>query len=122
MGASDLFVLFSAPGGEPGRALDDPTAAAAGWAGGDIEVWSKGEESALAFALEEREPGDGLCDSVHAWYRIGFPEGRTAVGAGAPDEVMVMKEPGRVGVLDCSGSEVRLGIAPNITTARALID
>ena len=120
VGASDLYALFSAPGGAPSRSLDDPTASAAGWAGGAVEVWSKGKESALGMALEEREPEDGLCDSVHAWYRVGFPEGEQV--AGADGDVMVAKAPGRVALLSCRGSEVRLGIGPTLPTARALID
>jgi hypothetical protein len=120
VGASDLYALFSAPGGEPSRALDDPTAAAAGWAGGAVEVWSKGDRSVLGMALEEREPEDRLCDSVHAWYSVGFPEGEQIAGGG--DEVMVVKAPGRVALLSCRGSEVRLGIGPTLPTARALID
>jgi hypothetical protein len=120
IGAADLYALFSAPGGEPSRALDDPTAAAAGWAGGEVEVWAKGPDSALAIALEEREPADRLCDSMHAWYRVGFPD--AAPGSGRSHEMMVVKAPDRETVLVCRGSEVRLGIAPSLAVARALVD
>ena len=120
IGAADLFALFSAPGGETRRALDDPTAAASGWAGGSVEVWARGEVSALGLALAERDPEDHLCDSVHGWYRASFPE--TTPAPEQPGDAMVVKGRGRVAVLRCPGSEVRLGIGPTRPTARALIE
>jgi hypothetical protein len=120
LGASDLFVLFSAPGGETSRALDDPTAAAAGWAGGDVEVWSKGKDSALSMAIAEREPEDELCSAVHAWYRVAFPEEGTVEGR--PGDVMAVAGSDRAALLRCDDSEVRLGIGPTLHVARSLIE
>jgi hypothetical protein len=120
LGASDLYVLFSAPGGETSRALDDPTAAAAGWAGGTVEIWAKGKGSALSMAIAEREPEDDLCAAVHAWYRVAFPEEETVEGS--PGDVMAVEGSERAALLRCIGSEVRLGIAPTLHLARSLIE
>jgi hypothetical protein len=93
--------------------------AAAGWAGGTLEVWSKGKAPALGMAVAEREPEDDLCSSMHAWYRVGFPDERDTERESG--EAMAVKSSSRAAVLYCRGSEVRLGIGPTLATARALI-
>ncbi|MGH2755864.1 MAG: hypothetical protein ACRDLB_15720 [Actinomycetota bacterium] len=118
LGASDLLALFTAPGGELSRALDDPAAAAAGWAGGMVEVWANGDRSAAGVALVEREPQDELCAAIEAWYQVAFPA--SEVAHYGTSKGMIAEERGRVAVLRCAGAEVRLGIGPDTRTANAL--
>lgn len=117
VGAADLLFLFEAPGGDPGRALLDPRAAAAGWAGGELRVWTRGADTAVAVALVQRPGERRLCASLAAWYRAAFP--RAEVRDGRRAIAMVASGAGQDAVLRCRGREVRVGIGPDLRTARA---
>lgn len=111
VGAADLLFLFEAPGGDPGRALDDPRRAAERWRGGEAVVLVDGDRTAVGLALRGAE---GLCAAVGGWYGAAFGRGRPAP-AGTEFEGDVQDA-----VLACDGADVRLGIAPDLPTARAL--
>ncbi len=118
LGAADLLWLFSAPGDDEAAALDEPRERAAGWDGGRMTLWTDGPASALGVAL--RDGGEGsapLCDSVVAWYEAGFPD---AVPAPAEGVALALDGPAQDAVVRCAGGEVRLGIAPDLVTARAI--
>lgn len=117
-GAADLLWLFQAPGGDKARALDGAMGRVAAWAGGELLTFADGDRTAVGLALAERAGAGGLCGSMRAWYQAAFPEGR-AVAAAAGE---AMARQGRTGhaVLRCQGGEVRLGVAPDLDTARAL--
>lgn len=119
LGAANLLWLFSAPGGDPTKALADPRAAADEWAGGEVELWSDGERTALGLYLAQ-EGGDSgtLCEAVDEWYRASVPDDTEQV----PDPYYLLAD-GSVkdAALFCPGSEVFLGIAPELATARALV-
>ena len=70
-------------------------------------------------AIAEREPEDELCNAVHAWYRVAFPEEETVEGRSG--DVMAVEGTGRAALLRCDDSEIRLGIAPSLGLARSLI-
>ncbi|HEV8572188.1 MAG TPA: hypothetical protein VGR49_03935 [Actinomycetota bacterium] len=117
LGAADLLFLFEAPGGNPAAALDDPLERAAAWAGGEMHLWRRGEDSALGVALAQRHGEPPLCDAVARWYGAAF------VGRGGgprAGEKLALDGEAQDAVLRCAGSEVRLGIGPDLATARAL--
>lgn len=118
LGAAELEWLFEAPGGDPEAGLPDARALVFGWAGGELELWERGSERALAVALTELRGSERLCGALAAWYRAGWPEAE--VEAGVAPVVLTFTEPDRHAVLACEGTEVRLGIGPDAATARAL--
>jgi hypothetical protein len=118
LGAAELMWLFEAPGGETRAALPDPGGAAAAWAGGRVAVFGRGDDSAVAVALADRDGGDRLCAAVAAWYRAAFPAA-TEVPV-EPGDRLAMDGPSQDAVLHCDAGNVRLGIAPDVATARLL--
>jgi hypothetical protein len=146
-GAADLLSLFKAPGDNPAVALPDPKAATAAWGGGETVQWSNGNQTAVGLSLAERSAGGGglasslafhpaqvepptttpagpapgarrLCDSIRDWYSAAFPGGRD--GAPNGDEVKVWDGDRQHAVLRCVNGNVRLGMGPDVETARAL--
>ena len=114
LGAAQLLWLFEAPGGDPERALEDPLAAVAPWAGGELTVWSAGERTAVGASLAAR-PGEGqrLCQAMTQWYAAAFPDARRQ-GA-------TFDGPRQDAIIACRSDNVRLGIAPDVRTAQALV-
>jgi len=119
-GAAPLMWLFAAPGGRTSRRLPDPRASAAAWAGGTMAVWTSGPRTALGLALVQRRGARGLCGSVAAWYRRGFPA--AAAVARRAGERLAVRGSRQSAVLVCAGDQVRLGIAPGLPAARRLAD
>ena len=117
-GAADLLFLFEAPGGNPAEALNGPMDLAAGWAGGEMHLWERGDNSALGVALAQRPEAPRLCDAVARWYEAAFGGRDTGV---RPGESLALDGEAQDAVLSCRGTEVRLGIGPDLTTARALV-
>lgn len=120
LGAVELKWLFEAPGGDTSAALSDPDAAIAAWGGGELTLWTDGEQSAVGVALVEREGESGLCEAVTGWYEAAFPDASEASPEG--DETLVSDGAAQDAVVACSGSDVRLGIAPDLNDARALTE
>ena len=118
-GAAMLQWLLEAPGGDPGRAVADPIAAADAWAGGEVRLWTRGEASAVGLALSEREGDEVLCSAVSDWYAAAFP-GATAEGS-ATGRGLVLDGSSQDAALVCQEDSVRLGIAPDVGTAGALV-
>ena len=118
LGAAELEWLFQAPGGEVEATLPDPRELVVGWAGGEVALWARGTDRALAISLAELEGADRLCGAVAAWYRGGWPEAEARAGTGALE--LTFAEPGRVAVLACDAARVGLGVAPNPRTALRL--
>ena len=118
LGAAELMWLFEAPGGETRAALPDPSGAAEAWAGGRVAVFGRGADTAVAVSLLDRDGGDGLCSTMAAWYRAAFPAGSEA--ASEPGDRLVVDGPSQDAVLACDAGRVRLGIAPDVATARLL--
>jgi hypothetical protein len=114
LGAAQLLWLFEAPGGDPERALEDPMAAVAPWAGSEMTVWSADERTAVGVSLAAR-PGGGqrLCQSMTQWYAAAFPDARR--------QGTTFDGPRQDAVIACRGDNVRLGIAPDVRTAQALV-
>lgn len=117
-GAADLLWLFEAPGDDTAAALDAARERAGDWAGGRVTVHTRGDETAVGLALTGGAGGGpGLCDSLSAWYDAAFPEAAEAPAEGA---ALARDGTDADAVLTCSGDDVRLGIAPDLATARAL--
>jgi hypothetical protein len=118
LGAADLLFLFEAPGGNPAAALDDPLERAAGWAGGEMHLWRRGRDSALGVIVAQRPGEPPLCDAVARWYGASFT-GKN--GGPRADEKLALDGETQDAVVKCPGSEVRLGIGPDLATARSLV-
>ena len=118
LGAADLMWLFEAPGGETSGALDEPRERALAWTGGEVTLWIDGPETAVGVALTQEADGP-LCDAMATWYERAFPDATDApVRRG---ERMIREGPSQTAVLTCADTDVRLGIAPDLPTARALV-
>ena len=117
-GAADLLFLFEAPGGDPDRALDDPLERARQWAGGAMHLWTRGQDTATSVLLRDRRPrtGPDLCGSMLQWYVASFPE--ADAGEGMEGEALIADGQRQDAVLLCPGTDVRLGIGPDLATAR----
>lgn len=121
LGAADLLFLFEAPGNGNDRALDEPLERAAGWAGGEVSLWSRGGglEKATGMVLEERAGERDLCRSMRDWYLAAFPNEKQT--RRLPGEEMASERSDRAASLRCEGHEVRLGIAEDLGTARRVV-
>ena len=106
-GAADLLALFEAPKNLPARAVDEPLERAAAWAGGRLDLWIRGRESALAITLVERGSEPTLCESMSEWYGAAFPRARRSESDGRT----MFAEPGRSAAVACSGRHVLVAVS-----------
>jgi hypothetical protein len=118
-GAAELKWLFEAPGGDTAAAIADPLMSAGAWGGGELELWTDGDDSALGVALAQRRGSGGLCESITEWYSASFPDDDESTGG---DAALVAEGGEQTAVITCPGDEVRIGIGPNVEVARALTD
>jgi hypothetical protein len=118
IGAAELLWLFQAPGDNPQASIDDPLGAAGAWAGGEVHLWVNGPTSAVGVALVDRAGNGTLCAAVARWYDAAFLHDRAAERRSG--ETLASDGPTQDAVLRCEGRQVRLGIAPDLATARAL--
>lgn len=116
IGAADLLWLFSAPGDDADAALDEPRDRAAAWAGGQLALWTDGAASAVGIALAQRPGERDLCASMTDWYDAAFPDAEPADPSG--EEALAVSGPDQDAVIVCDGDGVRVGIAPDLATAR----
>lgn len=118
LGAAPLSWLFAAPGDDPAAALDDPKGRAGAWDGGEATLWTDGSDSAVGLALVDGS-GDGtLCDSMARWYEAAFADAE--VTDGQPDERLASTGGDQEAVITCDGADVRVGLAPDVATARVI--
>ena len=118
-GAFDLMMLFSAPGDDPEASLTDPRERARGWAGGRAEVWSRGHDTVVGISLVDNGEGsESLCSSMVTWEIAAFPNDQDLPVRGA--EQLAHSGDGRAAVIVCEGSEVRIGIGPDLDTSRSV--
>ncbi len=119
-GAADLYLLARSPGGERDAALADAKARAEGWDGGEIVLWTDGDESAVAVTMVDGGGGSApLCDTVLALERAAFPDASESDTQGEREQA-VRQGSGRSAVVACDGPNVWWGIAPDLATARRL--
>jgi hypothetical protein len=118
LGAADLQWLFEAPGDDPRQAVADPRGQALAWSGGELVLWASGDATAVGVALTQRQDGGPLCDAMTTWYQRAFPE-----STDAPPRTgeRLVRQGEQAAVVACTGNEVRLGIGPDVATARALV-
>jgi hypothetical protein len=117
-GAANLMWLFEAPGGDQMKALGDPKERVSSWAGGEVRLWTRAGDSALGLALVERRGSDDLCRSVTEWYEAAFDDSEVETEA---SEQLARDGDMQDAVVSCSEDEVRLGVGPDIDTARAIV-
>lgn len=118
LGAAELLWLFEAPGDDQSVALSDPEGRAQAWAGGEVAVATRGQDTAVTVTLAEHDDAPlALCDSMTSWYGAAFPDARQAMDG----DVTTFTGDGQAAAIRCDGSTVRLGIAPDATTAAAAI-
>jgi hypothetical protein len=118
-GAAHLLWLFQAPGGDEGRALADPEGEVAAWAGGEVHSFTRGSSSAVALVLAQRSGESGLCEAIVEWYDSSFEDDELP-SRGA--EELARDGAAQDAVVTCSGDDVRVGIGPDLATARALAE
>jgi hypothetical protein len=117
LGAAPLLWLLQAPGGRDSRGLPEARAAAQSWAGGELELWTRGADSAVGISLAERPGQDRLCLSMQEWYGSSVEGDRER---GTPDGAFEADGDRQDAVIDCPADEVRIGLAPDLHTARML--
>jgi hypothetical protein len=117
VGAADLLWLFEAPGDDTAATLDDPRGRAAAWAGGTVRLLTRGQDNVVSIALVQRPGERDLCGSIVDWYRAAFP-GDAEVPT-EPDERIAVDGTAQDAVVICADDEVRLGIGPDLASARA---
>ena len=118
-GAFDLLMLFSAPGDDTGSALSDPRERARAWSGGQAQVWSRGNDTAVGISLVDSEEGsDTLCDSMVSWELAAFPDHDVIDPTG--QEELAHTGNGRAAIVVCDGSSVLIGIGPDLAIARSV--
>jgi hypothetical protein len=117
-GAANLMWLFQAPGGDETKALSDPTERVSSWAGGEVRLWTRAGHPALGLALVERRGADDLCRSVADWSDAAFDDSEVETEAA---EELARDGDRQDAVVWCSEDEVRLGIGPDIDTARSIV-
>jgi len=118
-GAAELKWLFEAPGGDTSKSLADPLKAVEAWAGGEIDLWTNGDQSALGISIAQQAVETDLCDSVAQWYSASFDDDTESRDGGA---ALVAEGDVQDAVITCSGDEVRIGIGPDTDVARSLVD
>ena len=121
LGAANLWWLFSAPGGKQDASLTSPRERAGDWGGGELELWADGARTAIGVSLAQREDDDEpqLCNSLDQWYRASVPGDSERAGVGGYS--LVADGADQDAVLVCEGGHPRLGIGPDLPTARALV-
>lgn len=121
LGAANLWWLFSAPGGETEASLSNPRERAGDWGGGQLELWADGERTAIGISLVQRKAAKDpqLCNSLDQWYRASVPD--DVERAGVASYALVADGERQDAVLACDAGSPRLGIGPDLRTARALV-
>ena len=115
LGAADLLWLFQAPGDDRAARLGDAEERAAAWAGGELVVGTRGEDTAVAVTLAER-PGATipLCASVTAWYGAAFPDATATTTASGT----TFDAADQAATITCSPARVHLEIGPDAARIR----
>lgn len=118
-GAADLLWLFEAPGNDTSAALSDTMRRTQAWAGGEQFLYTDGERAAGGLALVQRPGEADLCDAVTGWLQAARPESQEA--GGEEGERLALNGQEGAGVVVCDGDQVRVGLADDLATARAVI-
>lgn len=107
-GEFDLVELFADLGSETAGQVSD------GWGGGQVRSWTRDSDTAVGLALAFDTPADAdeACSALPQWY-AEVADGRSA-GEG------LLSGDRDVLAYACDTRGVRMGLAPNATTARRL--
>lgn len=118
-GALDVLILLEGPGGETSRGNPAALSIATTWQGGRIRQWSRAEDTTAALHLQVREE-PGYCEVFIDWYLAAFPESAQVEAPRGTQAAFTSS--GQSMVAACNGGGVRIGIAPDVTTAARAID
>lgn len=105
-GEFDVGELF------PPLGQDQAMEVAAGWGGGQLDVYERRDEVAVAvtLAFDTRADAEEACDAVPEWW--------TALDGARPfDEGVAVKGTSAYMAFDCTGDELRIGVAPQAALA-----
>lgn len=93
---------------------DAATTAAAGWDGGHIRSWTKGDQTSVAsiLAFDSAEDAEEACNAVQDWFAV--------VAEGQNDGNGLVRGDRDVLAVACTSDRVRLGLAPSAETAKDL--
>ncbi len=108
LGEFDVAQLFAPLGAE------EADRAAAGWGGGAVRAWTRGDTTAVAVSLllDSADDAAEVCDAVPRWY--------AEVADGRPVDERVLDGDRDVLAYACDETSVRLALAPDARTARRL--
>jgi hypothetical protein len=118
-GAANLLWLFKAPGGDETLALSEIEERVSAWAGGTVDVWERGQDTALALRLRQKKEIGDLCASIMEWYDASFDDDSAAQTKQAEGSAFTGEI--QSAVVSCPDEEVRLGVGPNLRTARRMV-
>ncbi|WP_194288638.1 hypothetical protein [Ornithinicoccus halotolerans] len=117
-GAAPLLWLLEAPGGDAERALADAETRARAWGGGQLGLWTAGDDTAVGLSLLDQGGQTPLCDTVNEWYAAAFPDAEQE----SPDATTTRFDGAHQdAVLACEGEDVLLGIGPDLETAQQVV-
>ncbi len=117
-GAAELRWLLEAPGGRTAKAIDHAGRRAGGWDGGELQVWTDGDRTAAGLSFVQFPGQPPLCATMAAWYTAAFPGGVKV--ANEEGEELAVDGTRQDAVVRCAGTDVRIGIAPDVATARTI--
>lgn len=118
-GGVDVLWLFGAPGGDPKEKVPATNNYAIDWRGGHYAIWKRGENAALGISIVEQEGGVAMCEGATTWYERAFTDDRAAEKLDG--ERIALSGPIQSAVILCDATFVRVGIGPDLDTARALV-
>lgn len=108
-GAAQLSWLFAAPGGDRDRSLPDPVGVTEAWRGGELTLWTSGEQSAVGLQIGD---AGGLCQATIDWWRAAAGGPEVQVDPSVDDFAMQTEDLSMTGVIACPDGEVHIGIGP----------
>jgi hypothetical protein len=117
-GADEVLFLFESPGNNYEYRTVSPRSDVDDIAGAQIDLWTKGRDSAVALVFKARRRPVHLCLSINYWYTSAMPYGD--YGVNRMNELFAINGPRQDAVLVCEGQYVTLAIAPDLYTARMI--
>jgi hypothetical protein len=83
-----------------------------------MTIWKRGENVALGVSLSQRQGGADMCRGVNTWYSRTIEGDRAA--RRLQGEQGAFTGSVQSAVIRCQGTNVRVGMGPDLETARAL--
>lgn len=117
LGAADLLWLLQAPGDDRTAGFDDAEDRARAWAGGEVAVGTRGDDTTVVVHLAEHPDAPvALCTTVTGWYGRAFPQAAETSGTAT-----TFRGDRQAAAVACEDGQVRLAIAPDVDTATVAV-